>query len=229
MDRGVWQTTVHGVAKESDVTEWQRLHTYVKWKSRSSVWLFCNPMDCSLPGSSIHGVLQARILEWVAYLSLLQGIFPTQELNWDLLHCRWILYQLSYQRSLIHTYTPIQNKKFFKRENRNSQSVAGCLFIEAGLTSKMVISNLKSESKIARSCPILCDPMDCSLPGFSIHGISQAWVPEWVAFSFSRGSSWPRDQTQVSGIAGRCFTLWATKLLVFAVKLLLSAARGIAS
>ena len=142
---------------------------------------------------------------------LLQGIFPTQESNRDLLHCRWILYQLSYQRSLIHTYTPIQNKKFFKRENRNPQSVAGCLFIEAGLTSKMVISNLKSKSKIAQLCPAICDPMYCSLPGFSIHGISQAWVSAWVAFSFSRGSTWSRDQTQVSCIAGRCFAFRATR------------------
>ena len=94
----------------------------------------CDPMDCSLPDSSVHGILQVRILEWVAMtspgdlpdpginprspalqedslpsepsekpkntgmssLSLLQGNFPTQELNRGLLHCRWILYQLSY-------------------------------------------------------------------------------------------------------------------------------------
>ena len=53
--------------------------------------------------------------------------------------------------------------------------------------------------------------MDCSLPGFSIHGIFQARVLEWVAISFSRGSSWPRDRTQISCIAGRRFTLWATR------------------
>ena len=47
------------------------------------------------------------------------------------------------------------------------------------------------------------------LPSFSVHGIFQAGVPEWVAISFSRGSSWPRDRTPVSHIAGRCFTLWA--------------------
>ena len=90
----------------------------------------CDPMDYSLPGSSVHGILQARILEWVAVpfpqgiwspalqacfllsespgkpkntgvgsLSLLQQIFLTQESNQGLLHCRWILYQLSYQGS----------------------------------------------------------------------------------------------------------------------------------
>ena len=104
----------------------------------NSVMSLCSPMGCSPPGSSVHGILQARILEWVATpssrgssqprdqtqsptlqvdslpseplgkfmntgvgnLSLLQGIFPTQELNWGLLHCRQILYQLIYQGSL---------------------------------------------------------------------------------------------------------------------------------
>ena len=55
-------------------------------------------MDCSPPGSSVHGILQAIILEWVA-ISLLQGIFPTQRLNLDLLPCRQILYPLSHQGS----------------------------------------------------------------------------------------------------------------------------------
>ena len=52
--------------------------------------------------------------------------------------------------------------------------------------------------------------MDCSLPGSSLHGILQARVLEWVAISFSRGSSWPRDRTRVSCIPGRRFNLWAT-------------------
>ena len=53
--------------------------------------------------------------------------------------------------------------------------------------------------------------MDCSLQSSSIHGIFQARVLEWVAISFSRGSSQPRDQTQVSHIVGRHFTVWATR------------------
>ena len=53
--------------------------------------------------------------------------------------------------------------------------------------------------------------MDCRPPASSIHGISQARVLEWVAFSFSRGSSQPRDQTQVSCNAGIHFTVWATR------------------
>ena len=53
--------------------------------------------------------------------------------------------------------------------------------------------------------------MDCSLPGSSVHGIFQARVLEWVAISFSRESSRPRDRTQVSHIVGRRFTVWATR------------------
>ena len=57
----------------------------------------------------------------------------------------------------------------------------------------------------------LCDPMDCSLPGSSVHGILQARILEWVAIPFSRGSSGPRDWTWVSCIAGRFFTIWAMR------------------
>ena len=70
------------------------------------------------------------------------------------------------------------------------------------------LSSCKRE--VAQSCPTLCDPMDCSLPG-SVHGILQARILEWVAISFSRGSSQPRDWTQVSHIAGRCFTVRTTR------------------
>ena len=49
----------------------------------------------------------------------------------------------------------------------------------------------KSESEVAQSCPTLSDPMDCSLPGSSIHGIFQARVLEWGAIAFSRNSDWP--------------------------------------
>ena len=64
-------------------------------------------------------------------------------------------------------------------------------------------------AKLLQSCPILCNPMDSSLPGFSVHGILQARILEWVVMPSSRGSSRPRDQTCVSCgscIAGRFFT-----------------------
>ena len=56
--------------------------------------------------------------------------------------------------------------------------------------------------KAAQSCLTLCDPMDCSLPGSSVRGILQVKILEWVAIPFSKGSSQPRDQTQLSHIAG---------------------------
>ena len=69
----------------------------------------------------------------------------------------------------------------------------------------------KVKTEVTQSCPTLCNPMDCSLPGSSLHGILQARVLEWVDISFSRGSSRSKDQTQVSHIPGRHFNLWATR------------------
>ena len=103
------------------------------------------PSFCSLylsmsssPGSSVHGDSPGRNTG-VGCHALLQGIFPTQELNQGPLLCRQIRYQLSYQK----------------------------------------------ESEVAQSCPTLRDPMDCSLPGSSVHGIFQARVLEWGAIAFS--------------------------------------------
>ena len=64
---------------------------------------------------------------------------------------------------------------------------------------------------VTQSCPILCDAMDCSPPGSSVQEISQVRILEWVAISFSRAPSRPRDRTQVSCTAGRFFTDWATR------------------
>ena len=62
---------------------------------------------------------------------------------------------------------------------------------------------------VAQSCLPPCDPMDYRPPVSSVHGILYARIMEWVAISFSRGSSWPSDRTRVSCIAGRFFTIWA--------------------
>ena len=63
-----------------------------------------------------------------------------------------------------------------------------------------------SEVKVAQSCLTLCNPMD-----YTVHGILQARILEWIAIPFSRGSSWPRNQTGISWIAGGFFTSWATR------------------
>ena len=70
---------------------------------------------------------------------------------------------------------------------------------------------VKLKVLVTQSCPTLCDPMDCSLPGSSVHGILQARILEWVAIPVSGGSSQPRDQTWVSCIAGKFFTIWVIR------------------
>ena len=70
---------------------------------------------------------------------------------------------------------------------------------------------MKVKVLVIQSCLTLCEPMDCSPPGSSVHGILQAGILEWVVMPFSRGSSWPRDWTWVSCIAGRFFPVWAAR------------------
>ena len=64
---------------------------------------------------------------------------------------------------------------------------------------------------VAQSCLTLCNPMDCYVPGSSVHGIFQARILKWVAISFSRVSSWPRDQTCIFCIGRRILYYWATR------------------
>ena len=71
--------------------------------------------------------------------------------------------------------------------------------------------HLESASVSCSVCLTLYDTTDCSPPGSSVRGILHARILEWVAISFSRRTSWPRDQTQISCIAGGFFTNWVTK------------------
>ena len=95
----------------------------------------------------------------------------------------------------------LENQMWDIRERQNSRMF---LWIEQ-------MKDRKKESEVAQSCPTLWDSMDCSPPGCSVYGIFQARILEWVAISFSRGSSQPRDRTQVSCIVGRRFTVWVTR------------------
>ena len=79
------------------------------------------------------------------------------------------------------------------------------LLLPAG-SDKPTLSLTWSEVKVAQSCLTLFDPMD-----YTVHEILQARILEWIAVPFSRGSSHPRDRTQVSRIAGGFFTSWATR------------------
>ena len=89
-----------------------------------------------------------------------------------------------------------------------SHEIKRCL-----LLGRKVMTNLKW-SEVAQSCPTLCDPMDCGPLGSSIPRILQARILEWVTIPFSRGSSQPKDWTQVSFITGKFFTIWTTKEII---------------
>ena len=103
---------------------------------------------------------------------------------------------------------------FFNRYRPIQMSVSSYVsFVRLCLSKNWAISSFlfcghESESEVAQSCLSLCDPMDSSPPFSSDHGILQARMLEWVAISFSRGSSRPRDRTRVSCIIGRHFTVW---------------------
>ena len=104
----------------------------VRAKSLQSCLTLCDPADCSPPGSSIHGILQARILEWVSVTSS-RGSSPTQGSNPSLLHI------LHWQAGSLPLAPPGKP------------------------------TNVNRFSSVAQSCPSLCDPMDCSMPGFPVH------------------------------------------------------------
>ena len=144
-------------------------------KSESQVTQSCltlsDPMGCSLPGSSIHGIFQARVLEWgaIAFSNIHRHI-PTN--------------------LIIHT--------------QNSHACGFSL-------TETYISHTHAQTPTFPFCTHchadICDPMDSSLPGSTIHGTFQARILDWTAISFSRGSSQPRDRTQVSYIADKRFTV----------------------
>ena len=90
-------------------------------------------------------------------------------------------------------------------------TVYGVTKSQTWLSDKMCAKSL--------SCVQLCNPMDCSPPGSSVHGILQARILEWVAISFYRGSSQSRDWSQVSCIAGRFFTIFTRHHPLLAWKL----------
>ena len=104
-----------------------------------------------------------------------------------------------------------QERSLEKEMATHSSILAWRIPFQRSLAGYSPWKKVKNETEVAQSCPTLCDPKDFSLPGLSIHGIVQARALEWVAISFYRGSSRPRDWTWVSHIAGRHFTLRATR------------------
>ena len=94
----------------------------------------------------------------------------------------------------------------------NGYNIAESLCCPPETITKLLIHHEgEGEGEVTQSYPTLCDPVDCSLPGFAVHGILHARILEWFTISFSRGSFQPRDQTRVSRIGGRYFNLGATR------------------
>ena len=131
-----------------------------------------DPMDCSLPGSCIHGIFQARVLEWVA-IPFSQGRTATAK---SLQSCPTLCDPID--------GSPPGSPCPWDSPGKNAG--VGCHFL-------LQCMKVKSESEVAQSYPTLSDPMDCSLPGSCIHGIFQARVLEWVAIAFSQGRTRPRQ------------------------------------
>ena len=141
--------------------------------------ILCNPMDCSLAGSSVYGNFQARTLEWVAIF--FSGDLPDPEIKPSLLHWQADSLPLRHAAAaaeLLQLCPTQPTRLCHPWDSPGKNTGVGCHFL-------LQCMKVKSESEVAQSCPTLHDPMDCSLPGSSVHGIFQARVLEWGAIAFS--------------------------------------------
>ena len=173
----------------------------MKWKSLSRVQLFATPWN--FPGKNTR----------VGSLFLLQRIFPAQGSNRGLLHCRRILYQLSSQGSPKDNTTRTKDKLYMITSFWGLPSPRS-LWIKSEHWIYSWVCRSPNKYEMVRFFLLLffsqwvmswlfCDPMDCTPAGSSVHGSFQARTLGWVAIFFFRGSSWPRDRTQISHIGGR--------------------------
>ena len=100
---------------------------------------------------------------------------------------------------ILYVFIESVHMQAFSRHFKGLRHV--CIHNTLSFYSQLSFPSCLFEVKVAQLCPTVCNPMD-----FTVHGILQARILEWVAFPFSKGSSQPRDQTQVSHIPGRFFT-----------------------
>ena len=194
-------------------------HTLRDWK-HGRVWVLTAAK--SLTAFPLHGLVQVlKSRGHCADMHVLRElIFPALE------RIFWSLYRLALGK---RRHPPLQrgeNNLFTRHSNRFKYQYNFCSLLwllmrtvimviwENGLFRESAVRRgqiLTAKSLVTQSCPTLCNPMDCNLPGSSHHGIFQKRVLEWVAISFSRGSSQPRNQTWVSCFAGRYFIIWAIR------------------
>ena len=141
---------------------------------------------------------------------------------WQLLHYNSCMRDHMTQRTYLHYWSFIEKSftafllvpRFLPLECKfNSNLSVVCIFTTLSSSTKGVarVQQRKKESEVSQSCPTLWDTMDYKLPASSVHGIFQARVLEWGAISFSRVFFWPRDRNPVFRVAGRHFTIWATR------------------
>ena len=144
-------------------------------------------MDCI-----VHGVLQAIILEWVAF-PFSRGSSQTR--NWTQVSCiaGRVLTSWVTKEGMQCFTNPRVLPGFLCRKVLTTSTTYATYLLPPLPLCKMCSLARCCCCLVTKSCPTLCDPMDCSPPGSSIHGIPQARVLEWVAISFSRGSAWPLE------------------------------------
>ena len=153
----------------------------------------CDLKDCSLQGSSIHSIFQARVLEWVAISFSRGSSRPRDQTQVSRIAADALTSEPPGKPShinmhLSHIYAPFNFLKtnrelILKVIKAKSQHLFYSSFFFLPRAYRVQFSS------VAQSCPTLCDPVDCSPPGFSVYGIIHARILEWVAISFSRGSS----------------------------------------
>ena len=158
-------------------------------KSLQSCPTLCDPIDSSPPGSPVPGILQARTLERVA-------ISFSNAWKWKV---------------KVKSLSRVTFQKWARYEKIKEVTFCASEFVP--WEQQLPTIYLLCMFAWVLSCVWLCNPMDCSLPGYSVHGISQVIILEWVALSSSRGSSWAKDRTYVSCVSSinrRVLYHWAT-------------------
>ena len=138
-----------------------------------------DPMDCSLPGSSVHGIFQARVLEWgaIAFSPFLFGsrLISSPHLTWKPVLTSWFVFHLEVRHLSLGSHSILYTL------------LVCCVCL------------------VSQSCLTLCESMDCIYEAPLSVEILQARLLEWVARASSRGSSQPRDRAQVSCVAEGLF------------------------
>ena len=162
----------------------------MKWSEvAQSCLILCDPMDCSPPGSYLHGILQARILEWAA--------FPSPNISSSMQNIAFFLLLLRNSKASKWRMKISVHYMVFYWQKTKSQIISRCVYFIYTIWWWWFSHKVVYDS---------CNPTDCSPPGSSVHGISQAGVLEWIVIPYTTGSSWSRVEPVSPALAGVLFT-----------------------